>query len=224
MNPFEDIEKKLASAKKKPPVESDERILADMRADFDRASKVAPVIYNVSAFYKIAAAVIIAAVILVAVLCINGRDSTEPEKTIVEETVVPIETPAAVNVPEDIVHPIETVAVEPQEDKEQLQRARVEQIMTLAKTEDVNGLLAALDDTNMPIQMIIAHYLGQFGDGHAADILVDLGHEHFPDDPNNFFELTANKIYDRLDKLQLADANLITTDANEPNDSNLPGM
>lgn len=194
MNPFEDIEKKLDSTKQKTTLETDERILADMQAEFDRASKVAPAVYSISPAYKIAAAVIIAALIVGAVVFTTRQENTKSKNIVELEPTAPAEIPESPNVPEEIAPPVEIVATEPEDKKAQDFRAEFEHIIALAKAEDVNGLLTALDDTDMPLQMIIANYLSQFGDEHTADILEDLGQKHFPDEPNNFFKLASGKI------------------------------
>jgi hypothetical protein len=89
-------------------------------------------------------------------------------------------------------------------------------------------LLEILDDMEMPAQMLAANYLGKFSEERIAEKLADLGQKHYPDEPNNIFDIIADKIFIELDnveaivesndinKLKTTAPALTTEDSNKP--------
>lgn len=216
MNGFEDLEKKIQNLKRQTNAETDQQILENACAEFERSRKVRHSVYYIGPVVKTAAAVCILALTAgIAILLFNKTEKPQP---IAKEPLQKIE---------QIVQPEEEKQIKIVEDKEQKEstdklKSDLEKVAVLIQVKDTNGLLAILEDVELPAQMLAANYLGQFTNERIAEILDQLGQKHYPDEPNNLFELAADKIYADLDKLQLLDAEVLATEANEVKDANAP--
>jgi len=214
MSAFENIENELGKIKNQTTTEMDERILIDAITELNRASKVGPSVYIRQMYFKIAAIIVVGVTVIGAALFIT-RDKTPQKKHIItnEQPAYQMIVPEEVN--EKVIEMVRLVNAEENEQfMEKDLRKDIEHVMTLARDRDVNGLLATMDGVELQMQMVIANYLGQIGDERIAERLEELGIEQFPDEPDNFFELTAERIRARLPKVtdEINEVNIVKSE------------
>ncbi len=205
MSAFENLENKIKAIKRQTSPDTDQLILEDMAAEFQRARKVHLAKLS-SALLKIAAAVLIVAAIALALFNLSNKEQkkqyvTPDEKNQpkeIEEQIQPVEQKHVIRQPETT-------------DKSQL-KTEMEQVIAFAEASDVNGLFVMLESKEVPVQMLAATYLSRYNDLKVSQTLEKHAAEKYPNDPDNFFIQSAGKIKERLATKNKQEPNEVSID------------
>ena len=227
MNGHNDIEKKLSEIKLHTSDETDEQILSDATAQFERAAKV-----NLPSIRKVLLLVIFIFLIIIAgiifMLCgeteqVRPQDirrTTEIKEPVEAEIQEQGEVAEAVGVNEPTL-PVQRASAEQEDLQVNDVQSRFLRIAEYAAAGDVNALVAVLDTNDIMVRLAVANFLLKMTDERAVVAALDkLAQELDPNDPKDYLLVELLGVED-LEQVEEApeeiEVEVETEEVNEPN-------